>query len=187
MADNSSRTQIILALIGVIGVLATAVAPNWDKFFPPRPKPVPTSTPAPAPAAAVNSEPAPSAPAPNQAVSSPPVAPQQAPNPPGDTADAPASAGEGDPPKIAGDWLDEDGTVRFSQTGAAYRYTYTKNGIQLSSGAGRFTGRKFKHIYSQSNGSNGECQGTADYLGRIMTGTCTDAEDGSSWSFTLQR
>jgi hypothetical protein len=183
MADNSSRTQIILALIAVSGVLATAVAPNWDKIFPPRS--------APAPAAAAKSEPALAAPAPKQAASSPPLAPKRAANPPDNTADAPASEGEGegegDPPRIAGDWRDEDGTVRFSQTDASYRYTYTKNGIQLSSGAGRFTGSKFRHSYSQSNGSTGECQGTADYLGRIMTGTCTDAEDGTRWSFTLER
>jgi hypothetical protein len=186
MADNSSRTQIILALIAVSGVVATAVAPNWDKIFPPRPAPVAASTPPPAPAAA-KSESAPIDPAPNQAVPSRPIAPQQATNPPDKTANASAGAGEADPPKIAGDWLDEDGTFRFSQTGAAYRYIYTKNGIQLSSGAGRFTGRTFKHSYSQSDGSTGECQGTADYLGRIMTGTCTDAEVGASWSFTLQR
>jgi hypothetical protein len=179
MADNSSRTQIILALIAVSGVLATAVASNWDKIFPPRSAPVP--------AAVAKSEPAPAAAAPNQAAPSQPFAPQRATNPPDNTANAPARAGEGEPPRIAGDWRDEDATVRFSQTDAVYRYTYTKNGIQLSSGAGRFTGRKFKHSYSQSNGSAGECQGTADYLGRIMTGTCTDAEDGTSWSFTLQR
>jgi hypothetical protein len=179
MADNSSRTQIILALIAVSGVLATAVAPNWDKFFPPHS--------APAPAAAAKSEPALAAPAQTQAVPSPPFAPQRAINPPDNTANAPASAGEGVPPKIAGDWHDDDGTVRFSQTDAVYRFTYTKNGIQLSSGAGRFTGRKFKHSYSQSDGSTGECKGMVDYLGRIMTGTCTDAEGGTSWSFTLQR
>jgi hypothetical protein len=179
MADNSSRTQIILALIAVSGVLATAVAPNWDKIFPPRS--------APAPATAAKGEPVLAAPATNQAVPSPPLVLQRAANPPDNTADATASAGEGDPPRIAGDWRDEGGTVRFSQTDAAYRYTYTKNGIQLSSGAGRFTGTKFKHSYSQSDGSTGECQGTADSLGRIMTGTCTDAEDGTSWSFTLER
>ena len=187
MADNSSRTQIILAVIAVSGVIATAIAPNWDKIFPPRSAPVPASTPPPALAAAAKSDPAPTAPVPDQTVPSQPFAAQPAINPSDKPANALARTGEGDPPQIAGDWRDEDGTVRFSQTGAAYRYTYTKNGVQLSSGAGRFTGRKFKHGYSQSDGSTGECQGTADSLGRVMTGTCTDAEVGASWSFTLER
>lgn len=37
MADSSSRTQIAVAFIGVMGVVAAAVFSNWDKIFPPAP------------------------------------------------------------------------------------------------------------------------------------------------------
>ncbi len=36
-ADNqSSKTQIVLAIIGLIGILGGALFANWDKVFPPR-------------------------------------------------------------------------------------------------------------------------------------------------------
>lgn len=33
MADSNTRTQITVAVIGLIGVLAAAVIANWDKIF----------------------------------------------------------------------------------------------------------------------------------------------------------
>ena len=36
LSKNSHKTQIIVALIGLIGVLAAAVIANWDKIFPER-------------------------------------------------------------------------------------------------------------------------------------------------------
>jgi hypothetical protein len=34
MAENSSRVQVTVAIIGMVGVLATGVLTNWDKLFP---------------------------------------------------------------------------------------------------------------------------------------------------------
>jgi hypothetical protein len=48
-APRESNTPIIVALIGVTGVIATALFGNWDKIFPPQPAP---SAPAPEVAAA---------------------------------------------------------------------------------------------------------------------------------------
>jgi len=39
--DPSYRTQIIIALIGLAGVLGSALLANWDKLFPPKPPPTP--------------------------------------------------------------------------------------------------------------------------------------------------
>jgi len=39
MADSSSKTQLLIAVIGLTGVLGTALIANWDKIFP---KPNPT-------------------------------------------------------------------------------------------------------------------------------------------------
>ncbi|MEG3858077.1 hypothetical protein [Microcoleus sp. herbarium12] len=35
--NQDSRTQIILALIGLFGTVGVALIANWDKFFPPEP------------------------------------------------------------------------------------------------------------------------------------------------------
>jgi hypothetical protein len=35
--NQDSRTQIILALIGLFGTVGVALITNWDKFFPPEP------------------------------------------------------------------------------------------------------------------------------------------------------
>jgi hypothetical protein len=47
---NNHKVQIIVAVLGLVGVLATAVLSNWDKFFPTAPPP--TVEPARAPTAA---------------------------------------------------------------------------------------------------------------------------------------
>ena len=41
---NGSKTQIILAVLSLIGVLGGALFANWDKLFP-KPDPTPTPTP----------------------------------------------------------------------------------------------------------------------------------------------
>lgn len=38
MAQSNNRTQIIVAIIGVIGVLGAALIGNWDKIFPVKPQ-----------------------------------------------------------------------------------------------------------------------------------------------------
>ncbi len=35
------KTEVIIAIIGLVGVLGAAVITNWDRIFPPKPKPVP--------------------------------------------------------------------------------------------------------------------------------------------------
>ncbi len=55
MAENNNnsgnQTQIIVALIGLVGVVTTALLGNWDKVFPSvsQPQPSPTSSPLPSP------------------------------------------------------------------------------------------------------------------------------------------
>jgi hypothetical protein len=44
MADTTSRTSIIVAVITLIGVLGAAVIGNWDRLFPPTPPVAPTQT-----------------------------------------------------------------------------------------------------------------------------------------------
>jgi len=56
---NGSKTQVIVAVLALIGVLGGAVLGNWDKLFHqnPPPMPAPTTTPAspsPTPAAEIN-------------------------------------------------------------------------------------------------------------------------------------
>ena len=45
MSDSSHRVQIIVAVIGLIGVLGAAVIANWDKIFGPVMQPEPVSIP----------------------------------------------------------------------------------------------------------------------------------------------
>lgn len=80
MSDDGNKghtTQIAVALIGVLGVIATALFANWDKVFPDRPEgpptatqspdPYPSETPSPVPSGETPSPtPEPSTPAPEQ-------------------------------------------------------------------------------------------------------------------------
>ena len=48
---NASRTQITIAVLGLVGVLGTAVISNWDKVFNTDPSPPPTTSPRASPSA----------------------------------------------------------------------------------------------------------------------------------------
>jgi hypothetical protein len=82
---SSHRVQIIVAVLGLVGVLATAILSNWDKFFPGPPPP--TVEPTRAPTAA----PPPKPPEPSATAVEPTRAPAATPSP---KAPEPTTAGK---------------------------------------------------------------------------------------------
>src|SRR5262249_5477931 len=150
---NGSKTQIIVAVITLIGVLGGALFANWDKLFPqnqgatPKPPPgIEEKSPDPAPSRARPS------PLPKAEVN------------------------------ISGVWRDVWGnTSQVTQQGD--RFTYTARGtacngvIFESSGTGTVRGNSVESDY-RSNLSQGHCSGTVSSDERQMTSICKDTACG---------
>ena len=150
---NGSKTQIILAVLSLIGVLGGALFANWDKLFP-KPDPPPTPT---------------------------PVIVVKTPEPSPSTSDRDGNGATPSPEiNISGFWRDAtwvNNTSQITQQGSAFKFT--ARGVACggryfeSSGSGTITGNRVESHY-ESNFSQGDCSGTVSPDGRRMTSICTD-------------
>ena len=157
-ASDIGKTQIIVAMIGVSGVIAAALIANWDKIFHDR-----------APQAAVAKQ---------DPTSRPPGAATVAP------ADAAAKIGNAGIADVSGIWRDQFGQeYSYAQSGADYTYRWFQNGGLAGSGSGRLAGREFTGRFELANGTAGTCSGKIDG-GRVIS-TCEAG--GKSFPMLLTR
>ena len=176
MARQSGQgsVQIIVALIGVAGVMAAALFGNWDKIFQERK------------AGAAESNRA------GPATDARPVGSVNSGNSDTSQNDSPATENKVAPegaaiPSIAGPWYDSDGfTYLFQQQGGAFHYAMMQHGNQTGTGRGRIEGRKLVYGYS-GGGDEGSCQAEIAAENRVISGRCTDVDTGASWSFQIHR
>jgi hypothetical protein len=159
---NGSKTQIIVAVIALIGVIGGAVITNWDKFSnqnqgsPPKPTPV---------ILAPSPDPAPS------------------------SSDLPTPSPE---VNISGVWRDNTlgTTSQVAQEGSTFKFTVWGTacigGNFQSSGDGTIRGNSVESHY-QSNFSQGTCSGTVSSDGRRMTSICKDTVCGQFQSSAVRQ
>jgi hypothetical protein len=171
--------QIIVAVIGLTGVISAALIGNWDKLFSHKAQPTP-----------VPSAPAASSDAKTEAVvvNRMGAATEHA---YGAAADALEDVGRqidaASGPTLVGAWHDSEGyRYLFDQQGRQFQYRMMQGGNQLSTGRGRIEGRTLRYAYS-GEGGNGSCQGELAAGDAMISGRCSDAETGKSWHFQLDR
>jgi len=165
---NGSKTQIIVAVIALTGVIGGALIANWDKLFPrnrpPAPTPIPQVEEKSADRTAVRSDTNGNLPA----------------SPPALTAET----------DIGGLWRDEWGfTSQITQQGGAFKYAVWGvgcKGYTMSSGSGTIRGNTIESDY-RSNYSQGHCSGTVSPDGRRMTSVCTDSVCGQFQSSAVKQ
>jgi hypothetical protein len=173
------NSQIVVAVIGLTGVISAALISNWDKLFSHKSQPAPVPT---APAAAGDAKT-------EAAVVNRMGAATEHAN--GAAADALEDVGRqidaASGPKLAGAWHDSDGyRYLFDQQGRQFQYKMMQGGNQLSTGRGRIEGRTLRYAYS-GDGGNGSCQGELAAGDAMISGRCSDAETGKSWPFQIHR
>lgn len=144
-----------MAIIGVSGVLGTALIANWGKIFggePPRAEAVKQeqdkfgAAPPAGSAENLSNAQRPAVNAGTMAVD--------------DAASKIESAGI---PNVDGDWKDQFGQYyRYRQSGAEYRYDWYANGEHAGSGSGRLDGPKFAGTFQYDNGTAGSCAGEVE-------------------------
>lgn len=162
MAEHSSRTPILVAMIGVAGTVGAALIVNWDKLFSkaePPPKVTPTGTPDAAPATT-----APAMPVPQLA---------------GIWRDAAN-------PSIVSTMTQEGNMLRFTRTGSL------PNGIVFeSNGSGSLDGLRLstQYVARYANGqsSSGQCTGTVAATATSIALQCMDTLLGSFQSSSVRR
>jgi len=166
---NGHKTQIIVALIALIGVLGGALITNWDKFFPPTPGQVLRQNQEPRQKSAETSSTRT-----DRAESVPTPSP------------FPAAAAI----NISSAWLDNWGTrSQVTQQGETFQFTSWGVGCQgafQSSGSGTIKGNRTESTY-QSTHSHGSCTGTVSQNGRQLTQTCTDSVCGQFQSVAMRQ
>jgi hypothetical protein len=158
------RTAVMVALIGMAGVIGAALIANADKLFGERPHPVPSATTM-ATATITDARPGPA--------TVPPVAPD-----PGVAAA---------PPDVSGVWFDDDGTrFVFSQQGADYSFVQFADGRAVGGGSGTLAGRAFSHRFRAERIGEGSCSGSVAADGQTSSGHCR-ADRGGDWDYTVHR
>lgn len=151
-----SGTQITVAIIGLIGVLAGALLTNWEKL-------VPRSQDQSQVTESRESQP------PHQ----PPAQTTSLPIDNPDSAETPVN--------ISGLWRDTYGSLfEIHQQGESFTFTARNplNGL-ASQGSGTIRGRQVKSRFQTNMPSTGTGTGTLSADGRQMTGTCDDSVLGS--------
>jgi hypothetical protein len=171
MADNG-RTQVMIAVIGLVSALGVALIANYDKVFPSKP-PVQPAVQTPAAGTPASST------APTPAADSRPA--------PIGTVGAIVKANELSVASIAGAWDDEDDSFHYviTQAGAGFTYAASENGADRGGGSGTVIGRKL--FYSYRNGTlAGKCEATVADDGNHIGGSCRP-DAGDPFSFRLRR
>ena len=159
---NGSKTQIIVAVIALIGVIGGAVITNWDKF-------------------SNQNQGAPLKPTPGVVAPSPDPAPS--------SSELPTPAPE---VNISGVWRDNTlgTTSQVTQQGSTFKFTAWGTacigGNFQSSGEGTIRGNSVESHY-QSNFSQGTCSGTVSSDGGRMTSICKDTVCGQFQSSAVRQ
>jgi hypothetical protein len=174
---DASKTQVLVAVIGLTGVLGTAMIANWDKLFGDRQ------------VAAVAGD--------REKASAPPAEATKTAEQVADIAAAqstalkaeaardeeePETAGEAAVPDISGRWQDAQGMVYLvEQAGADYIYGQYYQNQLVQAGQGRISGSSFQ---AQSKGMLGEgvCEG--EVRSDLITGTCRNWEGSAAVRLT---
>ncbi len=181
MAD-ADRTPIIVAIIGLTGVVATALFANWDKIVSHPAAPAAQSAPAVVVAAAPASTTA-------QQASALAAAQNRVVQPEVDALNGVANQIDAANPatKIDGAWRDSDGyRFQFIQKGRAYTFRQFKGAALVGGGKGVLDGRAFSHDFSAEDVGRGHCTGQIAEDGATASGQC-QGSDGHGWSFTINR
>jgi len=159
-SENSSyKAQILVAVIGLVGVLGGALIANWDKLFS-RQQVIPPPS-----VSGKPSIPAPSSPnVPSRSSVAPPAAVQRI--------------------NVTGVWRAPTlGTIyQVSQEGGTFRFTASNPRFD-SSGRGTIRGHTFESMYETryriGGASAGNCSGELSTDGLQMTSYCTDSVNGT--------
>lgn len=152
------RTEIVVALIGMSGVVTAAMIANGDKLFGERDR-----APIPAPSATAAALPDTASPG------------------------SPAVATSAAVPDIAGLWQDGDGTsFAFTQAGARYSFVQYQAGRRVGDGRGTLDGASFTHRFRAEGVGEGTCEGRVASDSRTSSGHCR-ADGGGEWDFVVTR
>ncbi len=166
---NSHKTQIIVALIALIGVLGGALITNWEKFFPSTHSQGPAQEQEPRRKSEEKSA--------DRAEREEDV---PAPSP------LPTAAAI----NLNSAWLDNWGVrSQITQQGETFQFTAWGVGCMgafKSSGSGTIRGNQVESAY-QSTHSHGRCSGTVSPDGRQMTSTCIDSVCGQFQSSAVRQ
>jgi hypothetical protein len=160
--SDVGKTQIMVAVIGVTGVLGAALIANWEKIFGPGP-----------PRTEIKGDKAQPDTVPRT------DAAENLSNAQGRAFDATTSALDDVTskienaaiPDVSGAWHDRLGqTYFYVQSGADYTYSWSRDGVTVGSGSGRLEGRKFTGPFRFVNGVSGTCAG--EIMGKRSVSTC---------------
>lgn len=179
------RTQIVIALIGLFGVLITALLSNWDKIFPDR-------------AASAAGREAAAAPATSDvAPGVPPIeSAQRLSDAQKNALNASSSALEGitaqisatgtETPDIGGNWRDDEGyDYAVWHKPPYFGFRQFRVGQETSTAEGETSGLQVRHHYRAADGDEGDCIGTIEAGGNVISGTCTSGK--VQWPFRVMR
>lgn len=174
--------QIIVALIGVTGVLGASVIANWDKL---------TGNRATVQVPVAGAPPAAAAPAADAARA---LGDAQRNSYGAATAaleDVAQQISTASIPDISGHWRSPDGyAFKVEQNGRAYSFQeFAPNGAWVGSGSGQLTDRKVQHDFRAPGMgvAAGQCSGDVAADAQSISGSCFDRSGGSSWGFRIDR
>lgn len=177
MADG--KTQILVALIGVGGVLGAAYIAKFGGNTMPPPR---TETAIAAPG-----------PMPTEAATRLSQSQERAYNDAASALDSisaqiEASSSGGAPAlDVTGSWYDNAGyRFDFVQSGQSYTFNQYLNGVYDGRGQGTLSGRSFRHSFKATSGLQGTCTGEISADLRSSGGTCASI-DGNQWQFFVKR
>jgi hypothetical protein len=181
--QGENKTQILVAVIGLLGVLGGAVFGNWDKIFKssaaqvqsssPTASPLP-STPSVAPATVVIPVPTPSV-VPTSKQKIVPTKPVADPN-------------IGVPTlNIGGFWVDQNGiSYEITQNDPGHFELVVTDGNITTYGSGTITGRNIRLEYQNQDGSTGFGTGVISADASIIRATMNDSGSGQ-FQITLRQ
>lgn len=175
MADG--RTQILVALIGVAGVLGAAYIAKGGGSVSSAPPTAASAMPTPLPTEAAAKLSQSQERAYTGAASALDSISEQI-----EASGQPANA-----PNIAGSWHDDAGyRFDFIQSGNSYTFRQYLNGIYDGYGQGTLSGRKFTHNFEATSGLKGSCSGEISADLKTSGGNCSSL-DGDQWQFFVKR
>jgi hypothetical protein len=168
MELTNSKTQIIIAIIGLVGVLGGALFANWEKVFP------------------------------RERSARQEVSIETSPAPPKDegletggsttTSSQQAELKAASQPNIGGVWRDAFGGIyNITQSGNRFEFTTSNPGNGYASrGSGTINERTVESVFKSNLPSTGSGTGTISADGKQITGTCYDSTLGQ-YVLTLYR
>jgi hypothetical protein len=181
--QGENKTQILVAVIGLLGVLGGAVFGNWDKIFKSPPAQVQSSSPTASPVPSTPSV----APA---AVVTPVATPSVVPTSKQKTAPTkpPADLNVGvSTLDIDGFWVDQNGiSYEITQNDPGHFELIVTDGNISTYGGGTITGHNIRFEYQNQDGSTGFGTGVISADESIIRATMNDSGSGQ-FQITLRQ